>query len=381
MTMTTLLNSINAVPSAQDRLALYAKHGLKEWATNLIHRSVQNGTAFFYFDWHNPDRVCAPLPRCKGTIKRGDGVFLVCHKGSKFETFQNHAKNEGLDQIAFELGWEKEALDWTPDMRLDLIRIVGNQALARPLSQWTLRQAEGTIQAVRQLLPTQDALARDLSAQHIVFHLREADFGRMPMYLTRSHNCADKLEPDVLVRWVVSELRSLGWDESRIRKELAEWMHLKDGTWPESMLAVAQHELFTNFPDMRRQALRRYCAKILEFWLKDRRQTTFLLELARLGLFDHHDQPRFEERVLECLGAGEVTNSDQIVRDYGPVIWRQEPAEAAALLKRLAEQAIHNAVTNGQFSVAVALSKRFKLKPNAHWNAMADTLEQSTTLK
>lgn len=264
---TDALGIINKETDPQKKLDLLVDHGFIAEASKFVWEFARENTTMFYFDWQRQN-LCHPLPRM--TADGRSAVYVIITPDSKFD----YSYRNGRD-IIFELGWESKILGWDEHERQTFVRMVFNQCIIRPLNQWSLRQAEGTARASRLLLPADYWVAREIAALHLVFQLRQADFGHICSYLAdiegfQFAGCGTEKpnEPEKVVEWIVDQLLKLGWTSDRIRKELLEWIWLKVDTHASWLLAVAKAKVFVDYDQARAIAVHQWIMKNFESLLK-----------------------------------------------------------------------------------------------------------------
>lgn len=357
---------IDKEPSYQRRLYLLVKNGLLKEANEFVWPLLDRWTTFFYFDWHGPEAVCAPLPRVKDAAPH-DGVFVVCHDGTKFDLHKNTRTENAHREIAYELGWEDEVLKWESGMRTSLARTILAQAVARPLNQWSFRMAEGTSRAARLFLPVDDPLAREIAALHLVFQLREADFGHIHQWLrvidgwpSGDDLMHDRMYASKIVDWIVQRLLVLGWTSDRVRKELLEWIWLHDGTHAEWMVAVASASVFEGKDPLRAAALRRFFARRLDMHLQRLsadREGESDRKLADLGMFTNDDFPYAKEKLEAALSDGKVEEAWWVLTQ-----WFHWKSVTSREITTVALNAAVQALANGKPHLTGKILKRFGIR-------------------
>lgn len=351
------LQIINSEPDIQRRLKLLVDHSFKAEASQLIRSLVRTHTTIFYFDWH--DRAfCRPLPR---VTDESSAVYVIITTSSKLDHHPDQGKEDDR-HIIFELGWERKALDWTEVESRQLLHAVLAQALARPLNQWSFKQAEGTGRATRRLLPANDPIAREIAALHLVYHLREANFGHICGYLGdiqgfpfAGGGMSRPLDEEALVNWIVEQLLSLGWTPDRIRKELVEWIWLKMGTWPQWLLSVAKAKIFDANDQVRAIAVRRWINQRFDDLLNvfsrrdDRKEMAETYrQLFRLGQFGAIDESWVLNRLVQHMALGKASSVKWFLTEFSETL-------GFGQLNQVRDKAIEAAKAAGNYGIASAL--------------------------
>lgn len=382
MDATHKLKIISGETNLQKRLKLLIDHNLVAEASQLIRDLVHAHTAMFHFDWHDRE-FCKPLPR---VTEESSAVYVIVTSSNRLDYHPYHRK-EGEWHIVFELGWERKALGWTEEESRQLVRAILDHALARPLNQWSFKQAEGTGRAVRRLLPADDPMAREAAAMHLVYQLREADFGHIYGYLSdiegfpyASFEAMRKGRDEALVNWIVDQLLELGWTQDRIRKELVEWMWLKTGTWPQWLLAVAKAKVFTDDDQSRVAAIRHWIHQGFEFWFERRgdwcetKMAETHRQLFRIGQFGPDDKNWICDKLIGWLVTGKVRSVESFVEQFGNIL-ELDPLDS------MLARALNIAANAGNYGIAVALAKCSHQTPDPSWIEIVELRGLSTKLE
>ncbi len=359
MKTTDKLQIINSETDIQTRLKLLVDHGFTAEASQLIRGLARMHTAMFHYDWH--DAVfCRPLP-C--VTDDSSSVYVIITTNNKFD-YHPAQRKEGDQHIIFELGWERQVLGWTEEESRQLVNFILAQAWVRPLNQWSFKQAEGTGRAVRRLLPANNPIAREIAALHLVYHLREADFGHICNYLgdipgypfagvgiTKPH------DEEVLVNWIVDQLLELGWSHTRIRKELVEWIWLKTTTWPQWLLAVAKAKAFVANDEARAIAVRRWVSLGFDNLLniiscrKDREaMAETYRQLFQLGEFGAVDESWILDKLVQQLASGKAKSVRWFLTEFAATL-------GFGQLDQVRDRAIEVAKAAGNHGIALALNR------------------------
>ncbi|MCB9808348.1 hypothetical protein H6770_03775 [Candidatus Peribacteria bacterium] len=364
------LEEINKVSNRQQRLHLLVANQFFDAATKLIKDAAESGMVFFYYDWHNPQRVCQPLKRWS----KGDavcGIFVVIHDNTKLEK----SREKDDSEIVFEFGWEREVLNWSSNDSFELAYKAFLLAQVRPLNHWTLRQAEGTGRIVRRMLEASDPVRRELEAMHLVFHVRRAEFGKITPYLSDiaefdRERIVTKLGTDycLLIEWISSQLQFLGWSKSRIRKEFLEWIYLQKGTWAGYMEAIALSDVFDDHDPALSVAL--------QVWLQDKMRDIVMHVLDRRdadefraynALFKIADLfgsvGVLKKALITQMVAGHATNAGKVVTEFGVAmgITGISAESQAATWEKLCTCAVHSAMQDGKYRIACEIVERWNV--------------------
>jgi hypothetical protein len=378
-----MLEMIALEPRPQHRLALLVRHGLLDEAKMLIRQTVATQTSFFYVDWPEPARLCAPLPRAKNG-KPETGVFVVSHPGTKLE-FPTHEETDvRKNTVCFEFDWLQD-IGWKSYEIWSLARDVAACSLIRPVSQWNFRVAEGTFRASTVLSPT-DPLTKEIEAAHTIFHFREADFGRIHSYLPHNGELKQGEVPKTIT-WIVNYLKKLGWADDRIQRELLEWMHLHDSTWPLWMLAVAKEEIVPLDDPRRRPALRRYFQRTMKellglSWKNE--DMAVLRELGTYGMFGPQDANSITEQLVVSLSHGKQEQVGNILVGIG--ISLNMRGHKMKSIREVAKLAVIKAMAEHRYGIAAALIERNALNHGSqdddalHRTLLVDAKEKAETL-
>lgn len=383
METTKKLQIINGETNIQKRLKLLVDHGFVAEASQLIRDSVHAHTAMFHCDW-NDQKFCQPLPR---VTKESSGVYVIITSNNKLDYHPYHRK-EGEWHIVFELGWERKALGWTKEESRQLVRAILAHAVTRPLNQWSFKQAEGTGRATRRLLPADDPMAREVAAMHLVYQLREADFGHICNYLAdikgfpfAGGGWSKPLDEDGLVNWIADQLLELGWTEDRIRKEFVEWMWLKTSTWPQWLLAVAKAKVFADGDQSRVAAIRHWIRQGFDYVLDvvprrddGKKMAETYRQLFQIGQFGSDDKGWICDKLVERIAVGKVKSAEFFVEQFGNVL-ELDP------LNNMLVRALDTATNAGNYGIAVALAEHGKQTPDPSWIEIVEIRELSTKLE
>ncbi len=359
MKTTDKLQIINSEPDIQKRLKLLVDHGFKAEASQLIRDLARTHTAMFHYDWHD-EAFCRPLPR---VTDKGSAVYVIITTNNKLD-YHPAQRKEGDRHIIFELGWERKALGWTEEESRQLLHTILAQALARPINQWSFKQAEGTGRATRRLLPANDPIAREIAALHLVYHLREADFGHICGYLGDIQGfpfvgggMSKHLDEEGLVNWIVEQLLALDWTYDRIRKELVEWIWLKTGTWPQWLLPVAKAKVFGENDQVRAIAVRRWISQGFDNLLNmisgrrsDEGMAEVYRQLFRLGQFGAVDESWVLDKLVQQMALGKVKSVKWFLTEFAETL-------GFGQLDQVRDQAIEVAKAAGSYGIAMALIK------------------------
>lgn len=360
MKTTDKLQIINGETDIQTRLKLLVDHGFTAEASQLIRGLARTNTAMFHYDWHD-GAFCQPLSRVTDV---SSAVYVIITTNSRFD-YHPAQRKEDDRHIVFELGWERKVLGWTEEESLQLLHTILAQALARPLNQWSFKQAEGTGRAARRLLPANNPIAREIAALHLVYHLREADFGHICNYLGdipgfpfAGCGMRERSEEEGLVNWIAEQLLTLGWTRARIRKELTEWIWLKTTTWPHWLLAVAKAKnIFVLDDEARAIAVRRWITlgfDSLLSMISGRRGDEGIAEvyrqLFRLGQFNAADEPWILDKLVQQMAAGKVRLVKLFLAEFAPTL-------GFGQLDQVRDRAIEVAKAAGNYGIALALNR------------------------
>lgn len=377
------LEIINGEPNLQRRLELLVSHGFKAEAKWMILELMRKGNALLHYDWHDAE-FCKPLKR---VTKSPSAIYVIITSSSKLDYHPSHRK-EGEWHIVFELGWEQKVLGWGETESRTLVSAICSQVLARPLNQWSLKQAEGTSRAARRVLPATDMLAREIAALHLVFQLRQADFGHIYGYLRDIADfpydalTAERSETANigLVNWIIDKLIQLGWTQDRVHKELVEWLWLKTETWPQWLLAVAKAKVFSSGDQARKAAVRHWLMQGLDYALRvvpmrshdrDEMAATYQ-ELFDIGGFGTGDKCWVSDKLVAKLEMGDVSAVEFIVKKFGL---------ATDTLDDMLTRAQDTAVRAGRYGIAVGLARRRGVKVPREWLDIVKVRKLSTGLK
>lgn len=379
MKSTNELRIINSEPNIQKRLKLLADHGFKVEASQLIRDLARTHTAMFHYDWHDRD-FSRPLPR---VTDKGSAVYVIITTSSKLD-YHPAQRKENERHIIFELGWERKALDWTEEESRQLLHTILAQALTRPLNQWSFKQAEGTGRATRRLLPANDPIAREIAAFHLVYHLREADFGHICGSLSdiqgfpfAGGGLGETLDEDGLVNWIVEQLLALNWTPDRIRKELLEWIWLKTSTWPKWLLAVANAKVFGENDQVRALAVRRWINQGFDWLLNsvpDRPKGEVYRQLFRLGRFGSADESWVLDKLIQQMALGKAESVKWFLTEFAETL-------GFGQLDQVRNQAIEVAKKAGNFGIALALIKDGGKTPNRKLAKIVNVRSLATRLE
>ncbi len=380
--ITQKLDIINEEPDTQKRLALLVKYGFLTAASQLIRNLLRVNTALFLYDWHD-ERLCQPLPR---VTSGSSAVYVIITPCTKLDFHPYHRK-EGEWHVVFELGWECQILGWTKEESAELVRGIVYQALARPLSQWSLKQAEGTGRAARQMLSANDVVACQVAAHHLIFQLRQADFGHICTYLAEikgfpfaGGGSSVPLYEEGVVNWIVDQLLELGWPPDRIHKELVEWIWLKMNTWPQWLLAVAKAKIFAKEDPVRVAAVRHWICQGFSHLLDVVLCRNDLDEVAevyrqlfQMGQFGLDDKGWICDKLVERMVLGKVWFAEIFIQQFGAVL-------ELDTLDSMISRALNAAASAGNYGVAVALARRINFAPHPSWVRMVKVRGLSTNL-
>jgi len=383
METTKRLQIINGETNIQKRLKLLVDHDFVAEAGQLIRDLVHAHTAMFHYDWHD-QKFCQPLPR---VTKESSGVYVIITSNNKLDYHPYHRK-EGEWHIVFELGWERKALGWTKEESCQLVRAILAHAVARPLNQWSFKQAEGTGRAVRRLLPTDDSMAREVAAMHLVYQLREADFGHIYNYLADIKGFPyDSLmaerdgRDENLMNWIADQLLEFGWTPDRIRKEFVEWMWLKTSTWPQWLLAVAKAKVFADGDQSRVAAIRHWIRQGFDYMLDvvprrddGKKMAETYRQLFQIGQFGSDDNGWICNKLVERIAVGKVKSVEFFVEQFGKVL-EVDPFDSMLV------RALNTAANAGNYGIAVALAERGQQTPDPSWVEIVEIRELSTKLE
>ncbi len=380
------LQIINSEPNYQQRLKLLVDNGFIDEASQLVRALARTNTVMCFFEGHN-SKFCRPLPRVSEGLA---GLYIIITSSPKLD--YNPNPQDALDHwyIIFELGWERAALGWTEDETKALVKVAMAHALARPINQWSLRQAQGTNLACQRLFDCSiNYMALQITALYLVFHLRLADFGHICQYLedVKGFTLKPKSYDDApaVVNWIVEKLKQHGWTEDRIAKELLEWIHLKS-TWPEWLLAVAQAKVFPGDEIDSSRAI------AVRLWIKHRlgsildkdlfggnRATsiTAYKELFRIGQFGLDDKDWIEEELVERMALGRVGVVIFFIKHFGELFDIKAGSDETALTIR----AMYKAARDGNYGIAVALARCCDRRPNQQWIERVQLLQLPTALE
>ncbi len=351
------LQIINGELDFQKRLKLLTDQGFKAEASQLIRDLARIHTTMFHYDWHE-QAFCQPLPR---VTNGGATVYVIITSSNKLD-YHPAQRKENEWHIIFELGWERKALGWTEEESREFARMILAQALARPLNQWSLNQAEGTGRATRKLLPTQESIAREIAALHLVYHLREADFGHICSYLSGINGfpfvgggTSEPLDLAGLINWIVEQLLRLGWTEDRIRKELVEWIWLKACTWPQWLLSVARAKVFGENDQVRAIAVRRWIGQDFDRLLNiiprrnDKEEMAGVYRrLFRFGQFGSVDETWVTDKLVQQMASGKAKSVKWFLAEFAETL-------RFGQIDQVREKAIEVAMAAGNYGIASAL--------------------------
>ncbi len=357
MKKTNTLQIIQAEPDLQRRVKLLVGHGFKDEASKLIRDMAHVHTAMFHCDWHDQD-LSRPLPR---VTKDSYAVYVIITTNSKLD-YHPAQRKEKDQHIIFELGWEREVLGWTEEESLDLLYMILAQALARPLNQWSFKQAEGTGRATRRLLPADDSLSKKIAALHLVYHLRQADFGHICGYLRdipgfpfEGGGLTVPLDEQGLVNWIVERLKILGWTHDQIRKELVEWIWLKTDTHPQWLLPVAKAFVFGEADPTRTFAVRRWITQKFDYLLdtvpsrgKEEGLAEIFRQLFKIGQFGPADEDWVTDKLVQQMALGKVSSVRWFLAELSTTF-------GFIHIGKIREKAIETAKASGNHGTAVAL--------------------------
>lgn len=383
MDQTQKLQIINEEPNFQMRLKLLVDHGFLKEASQFIRGLAHTRTALFYYEWDGIP-LCSPLSR---VTKQRSTVYVIITSGSKLEY---QPQNDDEQHIIFELGWERQVLGWSEGESRELVRAIMAHALVRPLNQWFLRQAEGTARASRLLLPTDDPMAREVAALHLVYHLRRADFLDICGYLVEIEGfpfigpigspSRKKFDAEVLMNWIVTELLRLGWTSEHICKELVEWLWLKTDTCAEWLLAVAKVSFLSNSSPVRATAIRRWLMQGFDYlldtvstWEDKESATEAYRQLFRIGQLGAEDEGWISAKLVERMAAGKVVCVNWFFGQIGQALKFNN-------YSRIQERAIEAATKAGNYGIAVGLKYYAHEVPDRAWVDIANLRGLSTKI-
>lgn len=379
------LQIVNGETNPQKRLKLLVDHGFVAEASQLIRDMVHTHTPLFHYDWHDRE-FSRPLPR---VTDEGSAVYVIVTSSSKLDYHPYpHNHEPGDKHIVFELGWEREALGWTEEESRQLVRTILAHALARPISQWSFKQAEGTGRASRQLLSADDSMAREVAALHLVYQLREADFGHICNYLAdiegfpfAGGGWSKKLDEEGIVNWIVEKLLDFGWTHDRIQKELVEWMWLKTGTWPQWLLAVAKAKIFADNDQVRAAAIRRWIGQGFDYLLNtvprraDKKEMAETYrQLFRIGQFGTADEGWICDKLVAQMASGKASSVKWFFDQFAETLGFDE-------LSQVRDRAIEVAEKAGNYGTAVALVEFGEEVPDEAWVEIVKIRGLSTKLE
>jgi hypothetical protein len=313
------------------------------------------------------------------------GVYVIITSSGRLDYHPN-ARKEGEWHVIFELGWERSALSWTENESEEFVRVGLAHALARPLNQWSFKQAEGTARAARRMLPADAAMAREIAALHLVFQLRQADFGNIYGYLHDVDGfpydtlMAERERRDEkLVNWIVDKLFELGWSRDRVAKELVEWLWLKTNTWPQWLLAVASANVLVG-NQAASIAVRHWVAQGLDFALdvvprrhdRDEMAATYraLLVHAQLG---EESRSLISGKMVAKLATGSVGCVEFFARALEPIFELDSLDDMLLRAQNIAALA-------GDYGIAVGLAQKRGVKPPREWIDIVKVRKLSTKL-
>lgn len=385
MNATQRLQIISSETNPQRRLHLLVDQGFPNEASQLIWDLVHTQTALFHFDWHDPD-LCRPLKRVS---KKRSAVYVFVTSSNRLDYHPYpHNHDPGDTHIVFELGWEREVLGWSEENSRWLVREILAHALARPLSQWSFKQAEGTGRAARRLLPADDPMAREVAALHLVYQLREADFGHICNYLDNIEGFpftgggwSKPLDTEGLVNWIAEQLLALGWTRDRICKEFAEWIWLRTTTWPQWLLAVAKAKLFANNNPVRAMAVRRWLRQRFDYILNTAPRRNDKKEMAeayrqlfQMGQFAMSDRHWMHDKLVAQLASGKVSSVEWFYHEFGGTL---RLTSFTAILV----EAIKIAERVGNYGIALGLTQRAGANPEQRLVDAVEVRRLSTELE
>ncbi len=378
----TKLQIINTEPNYQKRLKLLVDNGFTREADRLIRTLAQTYTVMFHYDWHDRE-LCRPLARVTdGT----PGVYVIIMSSDKLE-YGHAERKDGDFNVVFELGWAQQALGWTEGQTVQFVRDVLAHALSRPLNHWSLKQAEGTSRASRQWLPSGDPTAREIAALHLVYQLRQADFGHICNYLAdiegfpfANGDLSKQSDLESMVQWIADQLAKLGWLPDRIRKEFVEWIWLKKDTHPQWLLAVAKVEVCDD-SDSRILAVRHWLRCKLDFLIdcvpkrhNADEMTEVYRQLFRIGEIGRFAVEWIEDLLVKKMASGKVKSVQYFCKEFGTTL-RIEPIDI------LLVRAMNKAASAGDYAIAVALAKRGGLKFDSEWETIVSIRKLTVELE
>ncbi|MBT7007754.1 hypothetical protein HN958_04605 [Candidatus Falkowbacteria bacterium] len=363
------LDIINSESDYQKRLELLVLYGFKREASRLIGDLASMHSVILFHAALNTALIVGPD---RSTV----GVLIT---SSTRRGYHPDGQKEGEWHVVFELGWETKVLDWSAEQRDQLLLTAFGQALARPLNQWSINQAEGTARAARRFFSLETPIAREIAAWHLVFHLRQADFGRIGCYLSEIDGFpADQSERSI-VNWIVDQLIKLGWTRDRIRKELVEWIWLKVDTWPQWVVVVAEAKIFNKGDVSLAATVRRWILQRFDYLLEDvqcrrdrRKIADAYKRLFSIARFGNAEQSWVDERLVELLVQGALSNVKFIELHFSDVF--------SLDFKDLATRAMNQASRVGDFGIAVALAEHFLLFQDPSWAEIVELRGLSTQL-
>ena len=381
------LDLIQSEPNPQKRLSLLVNHGFKDEASEMVRELVHGHTTMFHNDWHDK-AFCKPLER---VTKESSAVYVICCSRSKFDYHPYphlHTKDEW--HIVFELGWEQKVLGWSKKESQDLVRQICAQALIRPLNQWEFKQAEGTGRAARETLHAEDPIAQEVAALHMVYHLREADFYAAGPYLSKIKGYPDMngswsngFEVQDMIDWIVARLLEFGWSNSRICKELLEWMSLKTNTNIGWLLAVAMADgVFYEGNLLRATALRRWVRQGFDSFFRgipqerDNADIVNMYErLFILAELTHDDGKWMAEKLAMQMASGRVAEVKWFVRElYESILGYTFD------LNNIRTHAQEIAKSAGNYGLLIGLMKDGKQEISAELREQVEILAQHINL-
>lgn len=382
MKTTDKLGIINGESDIQKRLKLLVDHGFKAEASQLIWNMARTHTAMFHYDWHD-ETFCRPLPR---VTDKDSAVYVIIATNSKLD-YHPIQQKENDQHIIFELGWEREVLGWTSEESRQLLHTILAQALARPLNQWSFKQAEGTSRATRRLLPANESIVRQIAALYLVYHLREADFGHICIYLSNIEGFPfvdlgmKPLDYKALINWIVDQLLESGWSSDRIHKELVEWIWLKTGTWPQWLLSVAEAKVFGENDKVRAIAVRRWITQgfdnllnVYSYRGNKKEMTEVYRQLLRLGQFGTVDESWVLDKLVQHMALGKVKSVKWFLSEFAETL-------GFGQLDQVRDQAIEVAKAAGNYGIAVALIKDGGKTPDRELTEIVEIRSLATQLE
>ncbi len=359
------LGIINSEPNFQKRLGLLVSNGFKSEATELIQGLARTHTVILHYDWHDA-QLCRPLVR---VTEGHSAVYVIISSSSRID---NPHEDKSFEwRVIFEYGWLRKVLGWDGFMIEKFTHLILAQALARPLNQWSLNQAEGMSRIARSELPDQDPLAREIIPLHLVYQLRQGDFGHIKGYLVSIKDFPflasdrDNNEEGV-VNWIVEKLISYGWTPDRIRKELVEWITLKTNAWPAAILGVAKAKIFASDDQVRAVAIRRWLSQAFDNLLdmacgredKEVLHCKNLRELLLLSQFDFRDTAWITEKLVSKMAVGEVAPAAWFWKHFLEFF-------AFDSFDKLTDEAIAIALEAKNYDAILALHKETKKELNS----------------